>query len=206
MKRKVYCYDFDGTITRKDTFLEFIKYTKGTSRFLQGFLLYSPLLILMKLHLYPNYKVKQKVFSYFFHGESIDAFNHQCRSFARDCADLLRESAKTSLRKAIAEDATIFIVSASIDNWVVPFFKDSVVSDFNPTDLHILGTQIEVVDNKITGRFLSRNCYGQEKVNRIQQMLTAPRDEYHIIAYGDSRGDQEMLAYANQGYYKPFRR
>ena len=86
MKRKVYCYDFDGTITRKDTLLEFIKYTKGTSRFLQGFLLYSPLLILMKLHLYPNYKVKQKVFSYFFRGESIDAFNHQCRSFARDCA------------------------------------------------------------------------------------------------------------------------
>jgi phosphoserine phosphatase len=37
-------------------------------------------------------------------------------------------------------------------------------------------------------------------------MVTAPREEYHIIAYGDSRGDQEMLAYANQGYYKPFRR
>ena len=206
MKRKVYCYDFDGTITRKDTFLEFIKYTKGTFRFLQGFLLYSPLLILMKLHLYPNYKVKEKIFSYFFRGESIDDFNHQCRSFARDCADLLREPAKTSLRKAIAEEATILIVSASIDNWVAPFFRDSVEFHLGHTDFHILGTQIEVVDNKITGRFQSRNCYGQEKVNRIRKMVTAPREEYHIIAYGDSRGDQEMLAYANQGYYKPFRR
>ena len=59
MKKKLYCFDFDGTLTTSDTLLEFIKYAKGRSRFLMVFLMYSPLLVLMKLHLYPNWKAKQ---------------------------------------------------------------------------------------------------------------------------------------------------
>ena len=63
MKRKVYCFDFDGTLTTKDTLLQFIRFAVGDRAFLAGFLRYSPLLVLMKLHLYPNWKAKQKVFS-----------------------------------------------------------------------------------------------------------------------------------------------
>lgn len=58
MKKKLYCFDFDGTLTTSDTLLEFIKYAKGKGRFLMVFLMYSPLLVLMKLHLYPNWKAK----------------------------------------------------------------------------------------------------------------------------------------------------
>ena len=65
-KKKIYCFDFDGTLTTSDTLLEFIKYAKGTGRFLMVFLMYSPMLVLMKLHLYPNWKAKQKIFKYFF--------------------------------------------------------------------------------------------------------------------------------------------
>lgn len=54
MKKKIYCFDFDGTLTTSDTLLEFIKYAKGRGRFLMVFLMYSPLLVLMKLHLYPT--------------------------------------------------------------------------------------------------------------------------------------------------------
>ena len=60
MKKKLYCFDFDGTLTTSDTLLEFIKYAKGKGRFLMVFLMYSPLLVLMKLHLYPNWKAKQR--------------------------------------------------------------------------------------------------------------------------------------------------
>ena len=49
MKKKIYCFDFDGTLTTSDTLLEFIRYAKGTGRFLMVFLMYSPLLVLMKL-------------------------------------------------------------------------------------------------------------------------------------------------------------
>ena len=66
MKKKIYCFDFDGTLTTSDTLLEFIKYAKGTSRFLMVFLMYSPLLVLMKLHLFPNWKAKQLIFAHLF--------------------------------------------------------------------------------------------------------------------------------------------
>ena len=64
MKKKIYCFDFDGTLTTSDTLLEFIRYAKGTGRFLMVFLMYSPLLVLMKLHLFPNWKAKQLIFAH----------------------------------------------------------------------------------------------------------------------------------------------
>lgn len=60
---RIYAFDFDGTLTTKDTLIEFIRFSKGRVRLFLGFLLFSPLLILMKLHLYPNWKAKQRVFS-----------------------------------------------------------------------------------------------------------------------------------------------
>lgn len=35
--------------------------------------------------------------------------------------------------------------------------------------------------------------------------LSFDRSQYDIEAFGDSRGDKEMLAFANKGHYKPFR-
>ena len=48
------------------------------------------------------------------------------------------------------------------------------------------------------------NCYGEEKVKRLLQ-LYPERTEYWLTAYGDSRGDTELLDFANESYYKPFR-
>ena len=63
MKKKVYLFDFDGTLTCADTLLEFIRYACGRRRFFIGFALFCPLLVLMKLHLYPNYRAKQRLFA-----------------------------------------------------------------------------------------------------------------------------------------------
>ena len=90
MREKILFFDFDGTLTTKDTLLEFILYSCGNIRFLLGFLLYSPLLILMIFGLYPNWKAKQHVFCHFFGGMKIDEFNALCRKFAADCRYLLR--------------------------------------------------------------------------------------------------------------------
>ena len=77
--KKIYAFDFDGTLTTKDTLLEFIRFAKGNVGLAVGFLYYSPLIILMKLHLYPNWKVKQKIFAWFFKGMAIGSCNHQCK-------------------------------------------------------------------------------------------------------------------------------
>lgn len=213
MKKKIYCFDFDGTLTTSDTLLEFIKYAKGRSRFLMVFLMYSPLLVLMKLHLYPNWKAKQQIFAHLFAGMRIEKFDALCRGFAEESQHLLRPKGITLMHEALVAGAQVFIVSASIDNWVRPFFEIR-----NLKGIQVLGTQIEVVDGKLTGHFKTRNCYGEEKVNRIIQTLTttqAPggdtvqqnsiRSQYEIEAFGDSCGDKEMLAFAHQGHYKPFR-
>jgi len=186
---KLYAFDFDGTLTTRDTLLAFIRYACGTTRFLLGFLLYSPLLVLMKLRLYSNGKAKQKVFAHFFQGMTIEAFDALCQDFARTHRHLLRPETVHVLEQALAEGAEVLVVSASIDNWVQPFFPK----------VKVLGTQIEVVDGLLSGRFLTPNCYGQEKVRRILA-LHPDRSSYHLTAYGDSRGDREMLAFADESH------
>lgn len=201
MKKKLYCFDFDGTLTTSDTLLEFIKYAKGRGRFLMVFLMYSPLLVMMKLHLYPNWKAKQQIFAYLFAGMRIEKFDALCRGFAEESQHLLRPKGITLMHEALVAGAQVFIVSASIDNWVRPFFDIR-----NLKGVQVLGTQIEVEDGKLTGNFKSNNCYGKEKVHRIAEALKSfERSEYEIEAFGDSRGDKEMLAFADKGHFKPFR-
>ena len=197
--RKIYAFDFDGTLTTKDTLLEFIRFAKGSGQMFRGFLLFSPLLLLMKLHLYPNWKAKQQVFSYFFKGMHIDDFNALCIHFAEQNKHLLRPAGIEKVRLAIEEEqATVLIISASIDNWVRPFFDEI------DKKIQVLGTQIEIKGGRLTGQFTTKNCYGQEKVNRLTA-LYPHREVYELIAFGDSRGDKKLLDFADKGFYKPFR-
>ena len=192
--KKIVAFDFDGTLTTRDTLLMFILHAKGIDAFIRGFLYRLPLIIMMKMRLYPNYQAKQKVFSYFFKGMPLETFNSLCRHFAKKNHHLLRPEGLKTLKEAQATGAEVLIVSASIDNWVQPFFPY----------VKVLGTQIEVENGRLTGRFLTKNCYGQEKVNRIKE-LYPHREEYHLTAYGDSNGDRELLAFADEAHYKPFR-
>ena len=204
MKKKIYAFDFDGTLTTRDTLIAFIRYAKGTGAFVLGFLRHAHLLVLMKLGLYPNWKAKQKIFSYFFKGMSLEDFDALCQRFAADNRQLLRPEGVRTLEQARTAGADIVIVSASIDNWVKPFFTNLDGLADNQPQITVLGTQIEIADRKLTGHFLTKNCYGPEKVNRILD-LYPDRCAYHLTAYGDSRGDKELLAFADESHYKPFR-
>lgn len=193
---RIFVFDFDGTLTTKDTLIEFIKYTKGTFGLLWRLLVLLPRLVLMKLHLVDNGKTKERLFSMCFKGMAIDEFNDLCRRFAEDKKQsIIRKETYDKLLSALNGGSQVFIISASIDNWVKPFFHQ---------ELNVAGTQIEVADGKLTGRFITKNCYGQEKVNRLQEAvpdLKVNRSHYYITAYGDSRGDKEMLEYADEGHF-----
>jgi HAD superfamily phosphoserine phosphatase-like hydrolase len=134
------------------------------------------------------------VFAHFFKGITIEDFDSICQAFAASSHHLLRPKGIEAIHQAQNEGAEVLIVSASIDNWVEPFFAN----------VKVLGTQIEVMDGKLTGRFLTKNCYGQEKVNRILS-LYPNRQDYYLTAYGDSRGDKELLTFADESHFKPFR-
>lgn len=194
---KVYAFDFDGTLTRRDTLIEFIRFVKGDKAFLLCFLRYSPLLVLMKLGLYPNWKAKQRVFSHCFRGMAVDTFNSLCSRFARDKARLMRPKGMKKLREVLAEGGKVVVVSASVNNWVEPFFAGI-------GGVYVVGTMVEEREGVLTGRFLTKNCYGEEKVTRLLQLFPE-RTQYWLTAYGDSRGDFELLDFANESYYRPFK-
>lgn len=220
--KKIFVFDFDGTLTHTDTLLAFIRFACGPVRMCMGFVLYAPLLVLMKLKLYPNYKAKQKVFAHFFRGMTLTRFDALCTAFAQQGEHLLRPAARSFINTVRPEAYAMAIVSASIDNWVRPFAEMYLQSD-NAQDksqgnvqdntkdhkpsspIIVLGTKVEVDAARcLTGRFATPNCYGSEKVRRIEAVWPH-REQYDVSAFGDSRGDKEMLAYADQGYFKPFR-
>lgn len=220
--KKIFVFDFDGTLTHADTLLAFIRFACGPVRMCMGFVLYAPLLVLMKLKLYPNYKAKQKVFAHFFRGMTLTRFDALCTAFAQQGEHLLRPAARSFINTVRSEAYAMAIVSASIDNWVRPFaemylqsdnaqdksqgnVQDNVQNHKPALPIIVLGTKVEVdAAGCLTGRFATPNCYGSEKVRRIEAVWPH-REQYDVSAFGDSRGDKEMLAYADQGYFKPFR-
>lgn len=195
--KKVYAFDFDGTLTTCDTLIAFIRHAKGTAALLWALLLHSPLLIAMKLHLYDNGRTKERLLSWFFKGTSIQEFETLCLQFAADNRHLLRPEGLAAIEKALAAGVRVVVVSASVENWVRPFFSDK-------PEVEITGTRMEVVDGRLTGSFDGRNCYGQEKVNRLNSLF-GNRTDFFLEAFGDSNGDKELLAYADKQHYKPFR-
>lgn len=194
--RKLALFDFDGTLTKKDTFLEFIKFYRGAHSFYLGFLVLSPLLVLYKLKVIPNWKAKEYVLRWFFEGESLEFFNKQGSAFAIDrIPGMLRSEAYQKFLWHKKNDHKVVVVTASAVNWVKPWAEREGAG--------VAGTELEVKNGKLTGRISGRNCYGSEKVNRVCQIL-AFEDYDEVYVYGDSRGDRELLQKATHPFYRRF--
>lgn len=197
MNDRIAFFDFDGTITTKDTLLEFIRFYKGTVSFYLGFIMCSPFLIAYKLKLIPNYVAKQQVLQHFFNGESVEEFQKTCDEFAeKKLPALLRPKAIQEIKKLQAGGSTVVIVSASAENWIRQWAAQH--------GLHVMGTRLATQNQKITGKIEGNNCYGDEKVYRIKDKYDLS-DYREIYCYGDTGGDKPMLALATKAFYKPFR-
>lgn len=190
-KRRIAAFDFDGTLTTGDSFLTFIRWACGGPRYYLGLLLHAPILALMLLRLYPNGKAKQRVFAHFFKGWRYDRFAAIGRDFSSEIDKMRNEPLVKRLEEHIAAGDTVLVISASLPEWVEPWSRSLGAAA-------VLATEVEVDGNGvITGRFKTPNCYGQEKVERLLAM-EPDRDNYYLIAYGDSRGDRELLAMADE--------
>jgi phosphatidylglycerophosphatase C len=197
VKRRIAFFDFDGTITTKDTLLEIIKYQKGKTRFYLGFLLYSPYIVAWKLGLIPNYAAKQKIINFFFGRQQAADFQLACDAFATNVLpSLLRPKALQEISRLKEAGAEVVIVSASPGNWSNQWR--------NTLGMASLATRLEIKDGVLTGRFDGKNCHGEEKVCRIREAYDlSAYDE--IYCYGDTKGDKPMLGLATFAFYKPFR-
>jgi HAD superfamily hydrolase (TIGR01490 family) len=186
--RTLALFDFDGTLYKKDSLIEFTRFAKGNVPFYKKMLLLFPDLIGLKLRLLPNEKVKVKFLTTFFKGMAIEAFERVARDFALNEIDknLDTKIFETLLRHLESGDE-VYIVSASASQWIAPWSDQYKAG--------VIGTQLQIESGRLTGKLASKNCYGIEKVNRIKALLKL-EDYQHICIYGSGRGDREMLALA----------
>lgn len=196
-KRSIAFFDFDGTITQKDTLIEIIRHQKGSAGLLMGLLKLSPTLVAMKLKLISNQKAKEKLLAHFFKGETLDAFEKKCAEYITDhLPAIIRSGALQEFAKHKANNTQVVIVSASPEIWVDTWCRANGFS--------CIGTRLEIKNGCITGKIAGNNCYGQEKVRRIRERFDLSQFS-EIFCYGDTKGDKPMLSLATSAVYKPFR-
>ena len=200
MSSRIAFFDFDGTVTTRDTLLEFIRFSKGSFGLYSGFLLNSPWLLAYRLKIISNQAAKQRILSWFFRNTPVTKFDAQCNRFSAEVLPgLIRPKAIREIELLREKGFSIVIVSASPENWLRQWTTSAKAS--------LLATRLETKPGettRLTGRILGNNCHGREKVRRIREVYNL--DDYtDIYAYGDSRGDKPMLDLAQNSFYKPFR-
>ncbi|MCF6221292.1 MAG: HAD-IB family hydrolase [Robiginitomaculum sp.] len=191
-------FDFDGTITTADTFALFLRYWAGTPRWIFNLLKLLPIFIAYTLKIIDRDKVKEHVVRTFFKGADEEALNRRAKQFAREVIPgLIRPKALEVLKEKNKPPYTLYIVSASINHYLDVWAIDNGISNVIATNLH-------AVNGRLTGELSGPNCWGQGKMAKITaEMAQTP---FKIVeAYGDTRGDREMLHAAQESFFKPFR-
>ena len=69
--------------------------------------------------------------------------------------------------------------------------------------VELLATKLFSLQGRLSGEFATPNCHGQEKVNRVLEHIKLS-DYQAVYAYGDSKGDEAMLAFADRAFYRDF--
>jgi phosphatidylglycerophosphatase C len=195
--KRIAFFDFDGTITSRDTMFELIKFQKGMPRFLLGVLCNMPVFAALKLKLISNQVAKERLLSYFFGGTTLADFQSGCDQFAENkLPSLIRPASIEEIEKLKAEGFEVVVVSASAENWIKKWA--------GKTGVKLIATRLQSSGDKITGRIAGINCNHAEKAARIKADYNlSGYDE--IYGYGDSSGDHEMLALTTKTFYQPFR-
>ncbi|TAL29996.1 MAG: HAD-IB family hydrolase [Spirochaetes bacterium] len=189
-------FDFDGTITVKDSTTDFIKYSCGCCKSIAGYILLSPVMLAFMLRLLSSHDTKQIYFAFFFKNWDYEKFQKIADEYCeRIIPTLVRQNALERIRWHKERNDRVVVVSGACVNWLQKWCEEHEVD--------VLATELEVSEGRLTGRLSTRNCYGREKAKRIRAQYDL--NQYDSIhSYGDSRGDMAMLELADERYYKYF--
>lgn len=196
-KKGIAIFDLDGTITNKDTFIDFIQFVYSTPKLYWGLLWNGIFLVLFLFKLYPNYLFKEKIFSYFFQNYSVHELEKNGTIYGKNkLPKSIRPQALKRLKWHQKQNHQIVILTASSRIWLQQWCLDN--------NFLLIDTVYEVSEDKYTGKIKGKNCWGKEKVNRLQKCINL--SDYSIsYGYGDSKADHFFLALVDKAFYKPFK-
>ncbi|WP_313029158.1 HAD family hydrolase [Soonwooa sp.] len=193
--KKLYVFDFDGTLTYKDTMFLYLKYF-NPSKYRFQFLKHAPLFALVKLKLADAETVKKSFIASILKGQTETKLNQVAdQFFEHQYPKLIRDNALDFIDKIKKEHTDSYIVTASLDIWVRPFAEKF--------GMQLLATKADYQNGVFTGNFATKNCNGEEKVVRIKEAISGRKFD-KTIAFGDTSGDKPMLKWANESFYQFF--
>lgn len=189
-------FDFDGTITYSDSLLPFLQHTSGQWKVYFKLLRDTPALLGFLMGIISRQKAKEHVITHFYKGMPLSLLQELGTTFAHGpIKQQLRPEAMRRLEWHKKQGHRCILISASLDVYLRPWAESVGFQD-------VICSQLEVDEQGlITGKLLGANCWGQEKVRRLEELLGG-REHYTLHAYGDSRGDKQLLAYSDFPHFK----
>jgi len=192
----VAAFDFDGTLTRGGSVLDFLVAVRGRARVAAATAALAPRLAHGALAGGAAAdRTKEQLFERILAGEQSSRVEQVAERFARHhLSGHLRPDVRERLDRHRRRGDRVVIVSASPEVYV------RVAGQLLGAD-GVVATRLAVDDRRaLTGRYEGANCRGEEKLHRLRAWM----DEDGVVpdrlwAYGNSRGDLRMLGAADVG-------
>jgi len=197
MKNKVIAiFDFDGTITKGDTFLPFLLHSFGMWKTIFNFIRSIPYLLAYALNFISNHYAKEKIIDLFFKRFEIEKLKLISEEFVEQkLDDHLKKNMIERLNWHQSQGHITVLISASLNVYVEPWARKYNFS-------FIESTLLEKHKNSYTGKIKGNNCYGIEKVYRLKNIFKDNLKKYKTYGYGDSSGDRFFIDLCDFKYFK----
>ena len=187
-------FDFDGTITHKETFAPFLRFAIPRHRRLLGSGLFPPLVIGYRLGMVSGVHIRSRLVDFGFRGLAAEKIAAAGRCFAEEVVPkIVRPAALERIHWHKAQGDRIIVVSGALDVYLSPWCKQH--------GLELLCSSLDVEGGVLTGRYRGLQCVKTEKCRRVRE-LCALEDFPTVYAYGDTAEDLDMLAMAHKKFYR----
>lgn len=185
-------FDFDGTLTTKESLIQFIKFTHKTTFPLK--LLHSlPTLLKSSIGLASRQEAKESILTSLYKNIPRTELEALGQNFADNTIDsFLNPPLIEKLHWHQQQGHICVLVSANIEVYLKPWAKRHNLQ-------HVLCSELATSpEGLITGKLSKPNCWGPEKARQLLLLISSQNYQpSQIYAYGDSRGDRELLQLAN---------
>ena len=187
-------FDFDGTITRGDTWTPFLRCSATRTRIAAATVLLSPLIVGYKAGWISARRSRPVVARVAFAGRRADAVRRAGRAYAEEeLPRALRPQALERIEWHKRQGDRIVVVSASLDVYLQPWC--------HAHGLDVICTELVVCAGTLTGGYRRGECSAANKVIKLRERYDLAR--YPVIyAYGDTDEDREMLDIAHEKYFR----